>query len=53
MIFLDCDTPSDDRSVDRIHSFVDEQKKENTVKSTKRDFKILTDYFFWKKGNFV
>ena len=36
---LDCNTPSDDRSVDRIHSFIDEQRRKNTVKSTKRDLK--------------
>ena len=46
LIYMECNTPSDDRSVDRIHSFIDEQKKENTVKSTKRDLKILTDYCF-------
>ena len=46
---LDCNTPSDDRSLDRIHSFIDEQKKENTLKSTKRlvNFDRL---FFWKRG---
>ena len=43
---LDCNTPSDDRSVDKIHSFIDKQRRKNTVKSTKRDLNILTDYFF-------
>lgn len=33
-------------SVDRIHMFIDDQKKENTVKSTKRDIKIFTEYLF-------
>mgnify|MGYP003691359113 CR=1 FL=1 len=42
---LVCDTPSVDRSMDRIHSLMDKQKKENTVNSTKRDFNILTHNF--------
>jgi hypothetical protein len=53
---LGCDLPETStcrsESVDRIHTFIDKQNKENTVKSTKRDIKIFTEYLFGQ-GEFL
>ena len=43
---LDRDSASVDRSLNRVYSFLHEQKKKTTVKSTKRNLTFLKDYFF-------
>ena len=48
---LDRDSASVDRSLNRVYSFLHEQKKKTTVKSTKRNLTFLKDYFFGRGEN--
>ena len=39
--FWDCDLPSVNRSIDSIHSFIDDKRKDLTMKLTKREILIV------------